>query len=177
MFHYSLSYWLGLSPPSFPFIPLFPILNGINRFQCFIFIQIYKVHQPYSPSFNLPIHPPTSIYLLTRPIFSVNITVDIHCSKEFCHGISHVNILYFNQFNTFCYSSLTFPTLYYSTASSAFIMPSSYTHVNYFNIIHSLSFSFFLPLVPSNSSIIANIFCVCVCMCYVWVCVYQTDDR
>jgi hypothetical protein len=83
-------------------------------------------------------------YFLSKLCFSV----------EFHHGISCMNILYFNQINPFYYSPL--PFLFLSTSvipllSVHFLMPSSYTHAMYFGIIDCLLFFFLsLPLKPSH---------------------------
>jgi hypothetical protein len=47
-----------------------PSENNFSRFQCSIFIQVEKIHPPYSPSFTLFIYPPplTSALLLTYPL-------------------------------------------------------------------------------------------------------------
>jgi hypothetical protein len=39
---------------------LSPLLKAISLFHCSIFIQVYKVYQPYSPSYTLFIHLPPS---------------------------------------------------------------------------------------------------------------------
>jgi hypothetical protein len=81
--------WLGSPQPSLSLIPL-PLLNDFSRFQCSVFIQIYKLHRPYSPSFT----PSRSSLPLTGPILP-------SCPSLFkCifhHGISPVNVLYFSH--------------------------------------------------------------------------------
>jgi hypothetical protein len=64
----------------------------------------------------------------------------------FHHGISNMNIWYFNQIDTFYCSLflyLPYPTII-QQLSVHFIMPSSYGDAMYFDIIYSLSFSFLL---------------------------------
>jgi hypothetical protein len=100
--HYDISIyaynvpWLDLPPPSFSLIP-FPTLNNFNRFHCSVFIQIHKVHQPYSPFlFTLPAR--TSTFPLTRPVLysRPSFFKCISFIQGFGCGISHMTMLYFN---------------------------------------------------------------------------------
>jgi hypothetical protein len=86
--------------------------------------------------------------------------MDAHCTKGLCYVISSVSILYFNQPNPSITLLTLSPTSYYSMAFSVFSCAFFHTDVMYFNIIHSLPFSFPLssPLVSSNSSTIVNMF-------------------
>jgi hypothetical protein len=85
---------------------------------------------------------------------------------RFCLSILLVNILCFNQSNTFCYSSSPY-ILCCWTVFSMFCVSCSYTDVIYFNIIHVLTFfSFPPPLVSSGSPSSGNVL-------YIFICVYN----
>jgi hypothetical protein len=78
--------------------------HDFDKFYCSIFMQVCKVHQPYSPSFTLFTYPPplTSTLPLTGPVLHP-------CPSLFCHGISLVNTVYCNMINPFYYCPLPFP--------------------------------------------------------------------
>jgi hypothetical protein len=66
-----------------------------------MFIHVYKVHQPYSPSFTLSTYPspPTSTLLPTGPALHFILHLSVYSwFKRFHNGISPMNKLYFNQF-------------------------------------------------------------------------------
>jgi hypothetical protein len=87
--------------------------------------------------------------------------VCIHCSKEFCHGISPMNILYFNQISvptkTLPY---LLPTPNYSIAFSAFLSCHLTIKMQGASILFTLCHSLFflLSLVPSNNPAITDMF-------------------
>jgi hypothetical protein len=139
--------WFGASLHSSLF-SLIPLLKMTSSCQCSIFINIQKVHQPYSPSLTLFIYPPSPTsalpltYLFYIPV--LHCSMSVHCSVGFCLDILPVNILYFNQSN----SSITLPypfppTLHCSTFSVCFTVSCSYTDVMFLNIIHSIILFFF----------------------------------
>jgi hypothetical protein len=97
--------------------------------------------------------------------------VYIQCSKGFHHGISSVNLLYFKQITP----SITLPYLFSSIPiiqqiSVCFVTPFSYTDAMYFDIIHSLPFSFPfpLPLMPLRQSY----YCKHSIHTHIWSCLY-----
>jgi hypothetical protein len=142
---------------AFPFFK-----NNFNRFHCSIFIQVYKVHQPYSPSFNFSSHHlPIRTHTVTGPVY--------------------IPVLHFWNLCTF-FQEVS-PPLFSSSPiieqfSGCFVMPSSYTDAIYFNIIHSLSFSFPLPPLPNPLKksyywkcimhiyiyIYISVLCLCLCI-------------
>jgi hypothetical protein len=74
-FHICLKCTLCHSPLS-----LYPIVKNFNRFYYAIFIQVYKVHRPYSPSFTLSIYPlPPGFTLARQVLYHLN-----HASSPFC---------------------------------------------------------------------------------------------
>jgi hypothetical protein len=60
----------------------------LEQFHCSVFMQVYAVHWPSSPSFTLFIHPPHPLTEFVLPSCPSLFEVYIHCSKGFCHGIS-----------------------------------------------------------------------------------------
>jgi hypothetical protein len=64
--------------------------------------KVYKVHLPYSSPFHpLYLHPPSTVPTPGQDLF--HLSVLFFSVYWFCHGISHMNILYSNQINPLCY--------------------------------------------------------------------------
>jgi hypothetical protein len=115
----------------------------------------------------LPIHPPI---VVPTPIGSVLhlvlFKVCIYCSKGF-HLWIYCTLINPTLSIILLYPFPLLPII--QQLSVHFVMPSSYTVVMYFDLVHYLSFSFhsFLPLVPSTSHYIH----ICVCV-YIFVYIY-----
>jgi hypothetical protein len=118
------------------------------------FIYVYKVHQPYSPSFIPFRHPPspTDTHLFIWSILqSCLILIPKSVFKGVSWWISAANTLYFVSSTSLLLSQpLSFPSPIIQQLSVHIVMSSACIDTMYFDIVDFISFSF--PFLPPTSS-------------------------